>query len=180
MLTPDLLTRTVFLDFEASSLAPDSWPIEIGLSWLDGQGDVHTWDSLIRPAPDWPEAAWSAQSAEVHGIPAADLAMAPPAPDVAAAALGRMRERVIVADSPSHDTAWLIRLLSTLPPDTITWPAVDDYDALTAGLFPAHALDWVYERLERTHAPHRAGPDSARLARGWAEGARRAGWIEAP
>ncbi|MEY8799105.1 hypothetical protein AB9K35_02085 [Leisingera sp. XS_AS12] len=25
----------VFIDFEASSLAPKSWPIEVGIAWVD-------------------------------------------------------------------------------------------------------------------------------------------------
>jgi len=46
------------LDFEASSLSQDSWPIEVGLSWLAG-GEVQTWSTLIRPAPDWNLSEWA-------------------------------------------------------------------------------------------------------------------------
>jgi len=28
----------VFIDFEASGLGPDSWPIEVGLAWIEGDG----------------------------------------------------------------------------------------------------------------------------------------------
>jgi hypothetical protein len=40
----------VFLDFEASSLAKDSYPIEVGWVFEGGTG-AESW--LIRPAPDW-------------------------------------------------------------------------------------------------------------------------------
>ena len=56
--------KIAILDFEASSLSEASWPIEIGLSWLD-HGEVRTWSSLIRPAPDWAIDDWSPQSASV-------------------------------------------------------------------------------------------------------------------
>ena len=64
------------LDFEASSLTPQSWPIEIGLSWLKN-GDVQTWTSLIRPAARWSFSDWSTQSGAVHGIVFEDLLDAP-------------------------------------------------------------------------------------------------------
>ena len=39
----------VFLDFEASSLSDDSYPIEVGWVFEDGRTEAH----LIRPAPAW-------------------------------------------------------------------------------------------------------------------------------
>lgn len=39
----------VFIDFEASSLDSDSWPIEIGLSWIEPDGSVTSFGKLIRP-----------------------------------------------------------------------------------------------------------------------------------
>lgn len=38
-----------FLDFEASSLAERSYPIEVGWVFEDGAGEAH----LIRSAPEW-------------------------------------------------------------------------------------------------------------------------------
>lgn len=61
-MTPAALIHGItFLDFEASSLAPDSWPIEVGLSWIDHNLQVQTYHSLIQPVPEWPEHAWSWQ-----------------------------------------------------------------------------------------------------------------------
>lgn len=57
----------IFNDFEASSLGEDSWPVEIGVAWLDGDA-IMVRSSLIRPHPDWPESAWSPESARIHAI----------------------------------------------------------------------------------------------------------------
>ncbi|WP_171905933.1 hypothetical protein [Sphingobium phenoxybenzoativorans] len=52
----------VFLDFEASSLAKRSYPIEVGWVFEDGSSAAY----LIRPAPDWTD--WDAGAAAIHGI----------------------------------------------------------------------------------------------------------------
>ena len=52
----------VFLDFEASSLSDESYPIEIGWAGEDGSTEQH----LIRPAPGWTD--WSATAEAVHRI----------------------------------------------------------------------------------------------------------------
>lgn len=64
-----LFLRVAFLDFEASSLDAEGWPIEVGLSWIDESQEIQTFNTLIRPAPEWPEHAWSPASAAVRGIP---------------------------------------------------------------------------------------------------------------
>ncbi len=70
----------VFIDFEASSLSEDSWPIEVGISWIEG-GRVATHSRLIRPRPDWFEDDWDVESAKVHRIPRSELINAEPADD---------------------------------------------------------------------------------------------------
>jgi hypothetical protein len=54
--------KIFFLDFEASSLSDESFPIEIG--WVDEAGQGESW--LITPAEHWTE--WSTDSERVHGI----------------------------------------------------------------------------------------------------------------
>ena len=46
-------------------------------------------------------------------------------------------------------------------------PPIEDFDAVSFAVFSGYALDMLYETVERRPAPHRAGPDTARLARGW-------------
>ena len=63
----------VFLDFEASSLLPGTFPIEIGWVTASGQGESY----LIRPSPDWllptPQSRWDLSSERIHGISMAEL-----------------------------------------------------------------------------------------------------------
>ncbi|WP_281969109.1 hypothetical protein [Roseovarius nanhaiticus] len=152
------------LDFEASSLSPHSWPVEIGLSWIEN-GSLQTWSSLIRPASSWDLADWSPQSATVHGIPMTDLQAAPPATQVAERFLHIMGDRRLVSDAPEFETRWISRLLQVNDYERI--PRIEDFDGISFALFEGFALDMLYETLERRPAPHRAGPDSARLAGAW-------------
>lgn len=62
---PDPFTHSTlpcFLDFEASSLSEQSYPIQV--AWSDGVGQVECW--LIRPAEDWND--WCERAEEMHGI----------------------------------------------------------------------------------------------------------------
>lgn len=156
------------LDFEASSLSVASWPIEIGLSWL-ANGHVQTWSSLIRSDPAWDLEEWSKQSAEVHGIPRSQLEDAPPAADVAEVFLNVLGRRRLVSDAPEFESRWLDRLLRAAGCDDS--PSIEDFDDVSFALFEGYTLDVLYETIERRPAPHRAGPDTARLALGWLKAA---------
>lgn len=164
------MRKLVFIDFEASGLGPESWPIEIGCAWIsDGAPKVRA--SLIRPRPDWPMAAWSEESARVHGVTIAVLAMARDA-DAVVEDFGPLLFGVnLVSDAREFDQFWLDRLLGRPGPRIADFH--DTAHRLIGG--SAHALDWVYETLARTPAPHRAGPDARRLAKAMAEGLRRLG-----
>ena len=104
----------VFLDFEASSLLPGSFPIEVAWVLADGTGESH----LIKPADGWLDPArgnpgWSAESERVHGIPLSTLMeQGKPAEEVAARAEAVLSSIQVLAcsDAPSHDAYWLQRL----------------------------------------------------------------------
>tara|TARA_R110002051_G_scaffold269781_1_gene330025 strand:- start:196 stop:735 length:540 start_codon:yes stop_codon:yes gene_type:complete len=160
-----------FLDFEASSLDEDSWPIEVGLSWIDQNLDVQTFQSLIRPAPEWPEHAWSPRSAKVHNILRRDLDDAPDVHTVANDLLKALHGRTALSDAPPFERHWLDRLCAAA--DVTDPVSLLDFHTITGRIFSSVALDFLYERLERINAPHRAGPDSARFARSWLAGMRR-------
>lgn len=104
-----------FLDFEASSLSPDSVPIEIAWADESGQGESY----LIRPEPGWTD--WSFASESLHGISRDDLSReGRSAGEVARRVLqvlGRL-DAVVVSDAPGFDQAWLDELLvaAGLPP----------------------------------------------------------------
>jgi DNA polymerase III epsilon subunit-like protein len=70
--------KVVCIDIEASSLATNSSPIEIGVAWISDM-EIKVRASLIRPRPAWSQSAWSPQSAAIHGVPRAALEAAPDA-----------------------------------------------------------------------------------------------------
>lgn len=163
--------RFAFLDFEASSLDRDSWPIEVGLSWIDERHEVQTFESLIRPVGSWPEASWSGASALVHNIPRWHLDTAPKVDIVSKGLLEALDGRIALSDCPRWEQYWLDRLFAAA--GVTTQVQIEDFEAITLAAFSARALDYLYERLERVTAPHRAGADSARFAKGWLAGMRR-------
>ncbi|WP_126173067.1 transcriptional regulator [Altericroceibacterium xinjiangense] len=95
-----------FLDFEASSLSDDSYPVEVGWVFEDGRSEAY----LIRPAPEWTE--WDPQAEAIHGISRADLLENGTAHDTVAQ---RMVEALtghdLCASAPSWDGKWLSALL---------------------------------------------------------------------
>ena len=166
----------IFIDFEASSLTADSWPIEIGLSSIDPGGAIVSAGKLIRPDPSWPETAWSDESAQVHRISRADLDAADPAPQVARWAIERIGDALLIADAPEFDQRWLDRLLATIPDAPPL--RILDFDQAAWTAFgrkgnPASApLDAVFETREGLRAAHRAARDAADLALAWHAGLR--------
>lgn len=157
----------LFLDFEASSLDPASWPVEIGMAWIEND-TVQSWSSLIRPAPDWSMENWSTQSEAVHNITREALDAAPEARDVAREFIARAEGKALISDAPFWETKWALRLAAT----AIDHPGVDvsNYHTIAEDFFDDLALDCLYERLERLPVPHRAGIDAQRLAKGFLRG----------
>jgi len=147
-----------------SGLCGDSWPIEVGISWIE-RGQIQTWSSLIQPTPNWDLLDWSMSSEAVHGIPLSTLQNAPKAADVASKLKSMTKGFVLVSDAPKFELHWLSRLLDA--GQFSPMPTIEDFDTVSFAYFDGIALDFLYEKLERTRVPHRAGPDSARLASGW-------------
>ena len=152
------------LDFEASSLSIYSWPIEVGISSIK-DGRIQTWSSLIQPAPNWNLADWSVQSEAIHRIPLSTLQDAPNAADVARQFMSMTEGLNLVSDAPKFEHRWLCRLLDA--GGVSPTPTIEDFNAVSFAYYDGIELDLLYEKLERTGVPHRAGPDSARLASGW-------------
>jgi hypothetical protein len=96
----------VFIDFEASSLGKESYPIEVGWVFVDGRSEGH----LIRPAPDWHD--WSADAEAIHRIPRATLERdGVPHEQVAARMIEVLGLHDLFASAPSWDGKWLSVLL---------------------------------------------------------------------
>jgi hypothetical protein len=95
-----------FLDFEASSLSKDSYPIEVAWVFEDGACEAH----LIRPAPTWTE--WDPGAERIHGIPRAMLERdGEPHDRVAARMVEALTGHDLLASAPSWDGKWLSALL---------------------------------------------------------------------
>lgn len=118
-----------FLDFEASSLSPTSYPIEIG--WAVAGAEAAE-SHLILPHPDWID--WDPAAQGVHGISRSQLfehGLAGPA--VLALMTRSLAGLVVYSDAPAEDGHWLDRLCmacgSPFPssckmpaPSSPTWP----------------------------------------------------------
>lgn len=128
----------VFLDFEASSLTDDSYPIEVGWMFETGEGESH----LIRPADDWLD--WNDKAAAIHGLTRPALEAAGSPHDVVA---HRMVEILsghdLFASAPSWDGKWLSVLMSHagLPRKTLVLHDTDDANADLVREILAGALD---------------------------------------
>lgn len=95
-----------FLDFEASSLADDSYPIEVGWVFEDGTPETH----LIRPLPAWTD--WDAAAERIHGISRTTLEAQGAAVDVVAhRLLDSLQGHDLFVTAPSWDGKWLSVLL---------------------------------------------------------------------
>lgn len=165
----DYANNLIFLDFEASSLTPNSWPVEIGLSWLRDDGEVESHARFIRRHPTWSMDDWSEQSAAIHQIPYGVLETEGlEAPDAAEWFMETTQGRLIGTDAPEFEAKWLRRLLEIdRDPFAVNRQIarLEDFYALIHPLLSERALDSFFERLSRLKAPHRAGPDSARFAK---------------
>lgn len=96
----------VFLDFEASSLGRNSYPIEVGWVFEDGAEEAY----LIRPAPDWDD--WDPAAETVHRIGRDRLiAEGTPHDHVAARMVEVLSGHDLLASAPSWDGKWLSVLL---------------------------------------------------------------------
>jgi hypothetical protein len=177
----------VFIDFEASSLAKQSYPIEVAWVFEDGTAETH----LIRPAADWTD--WDESAAAVHGITRAELlASGAPHADLARHMLATLSGHALFASSPSWDGKWLSVLLRAagLPRHALRLNDTDDaqLQAALAGLGKAWLEPQLMARAEALIArvraadtgpiAHRALPDAWHERDLW-RAVRRAAQIEA-
>lgn len=169
----------VFLDFEASSLADDSYPIEVGWVFEHGAGEAH----LIRPAPAWRD--WDPSAEAVHRITRAQLqAEGEPHEAVAARMLDVLAGHQLFATAPSWDGKWLSVLLrgAGLPRHALRLRDSDEAHlvAARAGLegrvapermdaVAAAVVSRARDALAATPVQHRARGDAEQELRLWQE-----------
>jgi hypothetical protein len=173
-----------FLDFEASSLAKASYPIEVAWVFEDGACERH----LIRPAPGWTD--WDPGAEAIHHLSREVLeAEGEPHDAVARRMLDVLSEHAVYASAPSWDGKWLSVLLRAagLPRHAMRLKDSDEahLEAAREGLRAAGVVDdldplaaTVVERVRNLVGDepiaHRALQDAERERRVWQEARRRA------
>jgi hypothetical protein len=174
----------VFLDFEASSLKKNGFPVEVGWVFEDGAAEGH----LIRPAPGWTD--WDAEAEAIHGLSRERLEReGTPHDQVARRMVDVLSAHDLYASAPSWDGKWLslllraaglprhsLRLRDTEVAQAESAAALLD-DLLTPGEAAGAVRDIMAEvraEAERTPPRHRAVDDAEEERRRWIEVRRRA------
>lgn len=148
------------LDFEASGLGPDIYPIEVGVARWHGPGTaIRVWSSLISPTREWrSRLTWRPESVAVHGISLSSLEDEP-GPAEVMEALNRLCPlgSMVFCDGGDHDKGWMQRLADAAgkPPYTLigSWRhIVSNLDEAGYDRMMAYGADHV--------DVHRAGPDA--------------------
>ncbi|MFA6117897.1 MAG: transcriptional regulator [Sphingomonas sp.] len=139
----------VFLDFEASSLSRQSYPIEIGWVFEDGRSGT----CLIKPAETWTE--WDPAAEAIHHISRDMLERdGVPYDIVARKTVDALTGHALLASAPSWDGKWMSRLLRAagFPRHSLRL-GDSDTDALACAraildpVVPAAQIDTVLQHL---------------------------------
>jgi hypothetical protein len=156
----------VFLDFEASSLSNQSYPVEV--AWVFEDGCSRSF--LIRPAPDWTD--WSSEAEAIHGISRELLEKEGVAVSlIAEEMVETLSNHDLYASAPSWDGKWLSALLRAAghPRHALRLQKCDEAFVAVAGavfgksISEAEMVRLVNEVIERTEPAspaHRALPDA--------------------
>jgi hypothetical protein len=179
-----------FLDFEASSLAKDSYPIEIAWVFEDGRAESH----LIKPAAAWTD--WDDAAAAIHGISRASLDTGGvPAETIGRRVLDQLSAHTVYASSPSWDGKWMSVLLraSGLPRHALRLRDTDEIQLETAlellgrrlppGEVEAAAkalVERIRAAMSQSITAHRALPDAEHERQIWLAVAREAAGVSTP
>jgi hypothetical protein len=160
-MTADKIIATI--DFEASSLSMQGEPIEVGIALWQRDGPIRTWSSLIYMIDD---VSWSEESAEIHGIGREELLRAPHPARVAERLNAHMANSPFAfCDGGESDLRWMWQLYSAGNTNPVF--RLLPFEAMP-GLHIEAVRNRMWEFLDTTKAPHRAGPDAVRLMHAYA------------
>lgn len=164
----DVIYPLAVIDFEASALTLESFPIEVGIAQVaDVDCPVVSWSSLIAPAPEWDmQAQWDPDAQGVHGISPWQLHDGSDPAYVMRELNRRAREsETVFCDGGRYDAHWLQTLAAAagVQPE---FELGDIGQLLEEHLKVSHAY---HVALQRSAAPHRAGPDAHRICAALAE-----------
>ena len=158
----------VFVDFEASALDANSFPVEVAWSILGEDLSIRTESHILRPKPQWRRRKWCPNAERVHGLSldrleregedAEDVWLAF-ALDTGASLPGA---EVAVSHVPS-DRKWMGDFAASAgetPPETIDVLEV----LLASGVGGDFLAALPFDPEAEFGMAHRAGPDAAMLA----------------
>lgn len=141
---------THFVDFEASGIAPDSYPIEVAVVFPGGE-----YKALIKPASYWDH--WSYDAQDMHGLTREQLILEGTPPLEVAQAMNQLFDgKILCSDNPA-DCYWLDVLYEAagIEPTFTVQPIESFVGRDVAGE--------IYSRLPVSKG-HRALPDAQALA----------------
>lgn len=98
--------QPVLMDFEASGLSKDSYPIEV--AWSNTDGSIESY--LIRPEPTWTH--WDEHAEhEIHGISRDELMeKGLPVEWVIGRMRGKLKDQYVYVDGGDFDAVWCEKL----------------------------------------------------------------------
>lgn len=151
------MKKIYFVDFEASSLGNESYPIEIAWgSPMDGEIK----SSLILPKSSWVD--WNPESEKIHGISKDQLYReGKPVEEVCDRVWTDLENSICFSDASSFDQYWMIRLFE----NRSICPVVKNWRWLFASLLKTEAdlnikIDICCHRARAISPPtHRASDD---------------------
>ena len=157
------------IDFEASSLEPGSYPIEVGICrWLTPERPIEGWSTLIKPAAVWNEqGSWSRTSQSIHGIAREELEHGVGPSDVIRALNAITGGHPAFCDGGEHDLRWARTLASASEIRPVF--ALGDFDHLGTRLDQLGYMR-VLRWMDRAPPRHRARDDAERLMKALARG----------
>ncbi|MCF5170662.1 MULTISPECIES: hypothetical protein [Pseudomonas] len=138
-----------FIDFEASGIAPDSYPIEVAVVSSDA-----FFSSLIKPVRYWTH--WSFDAEDMHGLTQDQLLQEGNTPDAVARNMNQLFSgQVLCSDSP-QDSFWFDVLFEAAD-------LMPTFELKPLEVFVGReAANEIYRRLP-TIRPHRALHDATAL-----------------
>lgn len=152
----------IVIDFEASALATDAYPIEVGIAIADTPtSDPVVWSTLVSPAPSWKiDQQWDPDAERIHGITRWELRDGL----TARKAMDELNQRIpngvkVWCDGGHYDKAWLEALSQAAD----LAPSFELRDLSTDWRCAAQLRECFMQLLASTRAPHRADQDAARV-----------------
>lgn len=137
------------LDFEASSLEEDGFPIEVACVIGTPHNVTAQLSAVIRPRSQWDlHRGWSTVSQGIHGIDAADLKHGLPADQVCELLSAMLGGLSVAVDGGTFDSFWLQRLYEGQGPNF----TLDHLSGLDGPAFR--------ELKQQAQPRHRALPDA--------------------